>query len=667
MFKSCCGSLCVLCTCAALVPLAAGATISTESLLKEMANLERLTTLPDPPYTCRQFSSYYRESKSPDDPKGWFANADSGQFLREEDNGGRKEFVMMDIDGPGAIVRIWSANPDAAGTVRVYLDGDASPVIETPLKTLLGGTYPGLISPLAGEASRGWNLYFPIPYAKHCKVTADQKKFYYHINYRTYPSGTRVETLGRKDLESIAGKTKAVAEQLDSGLRRTQGSPKVDGFRETLAPGEEKIVASLDGARVIILLRMTLEAASIPVAARGVVMTIHFDGEETVATPVGDFFACAPGLIPYKSLPFINIADKNGRVFGQSAWWMPFSKRAEIRLKNDSGQEVKVEGTIASEAYKWSDRSLLFHAKWRIQRDIPTRPFIDWTHLECTGEGRFVGGHLHLINPTRTWWGEGDEKIYVDGETFPSTFGTGSEDYYGYAWGDPAPFMHAYHNQVHVDGPKTYGNVSNSRFHIFDDIPFTRSFKFDMENWDSVENVKITRAAVSYWYARPGGKDFFKPITADDVQYTEVPPYQVHRVAGVIEGESLKLKEKTAGDVRTQDLNEKFSGEKVLRWDAGKPGDKLTLVFESPKSGPQELVVHLAKASDFGQVQFYVNGQKAGPVIDAFSQRLSATDEISLGKFDLRRGENGITIEITGANPAAKNHFSVGLDYILIR
>jgi hypothetical protein len=390
----------------------------------------------------------------------------------------------------------------------------------------MDGTYPGLVKPLAGEASKGWNLYFPIPYARHCKVTADKHDFYYHINYRTYSAGTSVETFRREDLGRLADKTRAAAERLDGGLRSSQGVPRVEAFRETLAPGDEKTISRLNGPRTIVLLRMTLKAASIPAAARGVVMTIRFDGEETVATPVGDFFACAPALIPYKSFPFVNIEDTKGRTMGQSAWWMPFREGAEIRMKNDSGQQVKAEGSIASQAYEWNDRSLLFHAKWRIQRDIPARPFFDWTHLECTGEGRFVGGHLHLINSRKDWWGEGDEKIYVDGETFPSTFGTGSEDYYGYAWGNPASFTHAYHNQVHVDGPNTYGNISNSRFHIFDDIPFTRSFKFDMENWQWNENAKVTRAAVSYWYARPGGKDTFKPITGDDVRYTEVPPFR---------------------------------------------------------------------------------------------------------------------------------------------
>ena len=61
--------------------------------------------------------------------------------------------------------------------------------------------------------------------------------------------------------------------------------------------------------------------------------------------------------------------------------------------------------------------------------------------LRTQGRGRFCGVMLHVWNPRGGWWGEGDEKFFVDGEKFPSTFGTGSEDYFGYAWCDPHLFQ----------------------------------------------------------------------------------------------------------------------------------------------------------------------------------------------------------------------------------
>ena len=77
-----------------------------------------------------------------------------------------------------------------------------------------------------------------------------------------------------------------------------------------------------------------------------------------------------------------------------------------------------------------------FHAKWHRDAFLPreSERAIDWPFLKTEGAGRFVGLMLHVWNPRGAWWGEGDEKFFVDGEKFPSTIGTGSEDYFGYAW-----------------------------------------------------------------------------------------------------------------------------------------------------------------------------------------------------------------------------------------
>ena len=143
----------------------AGDPITLDSLLKEMTNREAIARFPDPAYTCKQFSSYDRKSTTPDDPKTWFANGDANKYLRVEDaktadGKTHKEWVMADMDGPGAIVRIWSANP--AGTLRIYLDNSDKPVIEAPMDDLLGGRWKVAV-PLSQECSKGWNLYLPDP------------------------------------------------------------------------------------------------------------------------------------------------------------------------------------------------------------------------------------------------------------------------------------------------------------------------------------------------------------------------------------------------------------------------------------------------------------------------------------------------------------------------
>src|SRR5262249_34722513 len=156
--------------------------------------------------------------------------------------------------------------------------------------------------------------------------------------------------------------------------------------------------------------------------------------------------------------------------------------------------------------------------------------------LTATGQGVFAGVAFSIANPVKAWWGEGDEKIYVDGETFPSHFGTGTEDYYGYAWSWPGTFQHAYHNQPRCDGPGNYGFTSVIRFHIMDRIPFTKSFKFDMELWHWTESCKVDMSVVAYWYARPGGTDKFAAIKPEDLVLPTLPPYTPPHVAGALEG-----------------------------------------------------------------------------------------------------------------------------------
>ena len=100
---------------------------------------------------------------------------------------------MADMQGPGAIVRIWSPNP--GGTLRIYSTAPHRPAIEAPMTDLLSGKHRFLPPPIAVGLSMGWNLYLPIPYAKSCKVTCDKGGQYYHVNYRTYPAGTAVTEL----------------------------------------------------------------------------------------------------------------------------------------------------------------------------------------------------------------------------------------------------------------------------------------------------------------------------------------------------------------------------------------------------------------------------------------------------------------------------------------
>lgn len=650
--------------------------VTTGTLLDDLTNLARLAEFPDPAYTCRQFSSYDRESTSPDDREKWFANRDFSQFLRQEQHGGRTEWVLMDADGPGAIVRIWSANPK--GTLRIYLDHDEAPALEAPLPALLAGEVPGLPSPLACVSSRGWNLYFPIPYAEHCKVTSDQDGFYYHVNYRTYPPKTPVVTFKRADVDELVTEIARAAEE----LARVHTCPLVELGKEIaskegreagqeLRPGDKTELgipqaltraAGRSQGEAIDEFCVLVSAADRLRALRQLVLTMEFDGEQTVACPLSDFFGAGPGVQPYHTLPMG--IDAQGLLW--SRWVMPYRKAARLVLHNQGDQVVRVRWALSTRDYDWTSRSLHFHADWRVGRDVPTRPFQDWNYLTARGRGVFVGAAFTLVNPSKIWWGEGDEKIYVDGEAFPSHFGTGTEDYFGYAWGSPERFNHAYHSQPQCDGPANYGRTAVNRWHILDRIPFRKDFRFDMELWHWWEGVLPEMSVVAYWYARPAAAGGGEPaLTPADLKLATIPPYVAARVAGALEGEELRIAERTA-TVEPQAIDG-CSNDTQLWWRDGQPGDKLTLVFGVAEAGRYQLRGRFLKARDYGIVQLAVDGTALGGPLDFYSDRLLVTDELPLGTLELSAGEHRLTVEIVGAHAEAEKRHMFGLDYVRLQ
>jgi len=645
-------------SCLAVLALAASAGASETSLrtlLDEMADLPRLTRLPDPWYTCRQFSSYDRASKSPE--QDWFANADAGHFLREETRPDRTEYVLMDAEGPGAIVRIWSANPK--GILRVYVDEDPEPVIEVPMADFLSGKVPYNPEPIAHVRSAGWNSYLPIPYAKWCKVTSDEKDFYYHVNYRTYPAGTNVKSFTPVQADELKPLVQDIAKKLNTP-RALAPDVTVRTKPVKLEPGKTELVATLSGpAAVAVLSVEDLQAPDPDAALRGVLLTMEFDGQPTVVAPLGDFFGTAPGRSPYESLP-MGVAE-NGRMW--SHWRMPFRKEARVSLTNHTDKPVSVAIGMAAEPYAWDDRSMYFHAKWRIEHDIPTRPFRDWNFVEIDGQGVFVGAAQYVANKVKTWWGEGDEKIYVDGETFPSHFGTGTEDYFGYAWCSPALFVHAYHNQPRCDGPGNYGHTAVNRWHVLDNIPFAQSFRFDMEIWHWTEDITMTVAAMTYWYARPGAKDRVASLAATDLRVPEMPPYVPPKVAGALEAEDFRIIA-SAGNVRPQEWTG-LSMEKHLWWTDNKPGDRLVLGFPVKEAGRYRVIARFLTAGDYGIAQLSINEQPAGEPVDLYNDGVKPGEERTLGTFVLKAGENTITVEIAGKNERSTNTL-FGLDYLLL-
>lgn len=648
--------------------------ISFQSLMQEMVHREASARFPSPAYTCKQFSSYDRASTSPEKRETWFANGDAGHYLRVEENAGRKEYVMMDAPGPGAVVRIWSANPN--GTLRVYLDGSEQPVIEAPMGDILTGKWRvgevEIGQPFGAARSRGTNLYLPIPYANSCKITSDAAGFYYQINYRTYPPGTVVKTFEIEDLRSGQSLLETVGKTLTQPFKASISLP--DPALRPLAPGAKRSLRR-NGQGAVEELVVRVKGENMPDALRSTVLEIKFDGKTTVWSPVGDFFGTGIGINPYSD--WWRTVEEDGTM--SCRWIMPYRRNMEAILHNLGTAAVEAGIEVRTRSFRWDDRTMHFYAVWRQQNPIPTRPMQDWNYVQVDGKGVLMGDTLSVVNPVPDWWGEGDEKIYVDGEAFPSHFGTGTEDYYGYAWCSPEPFQAPFHSQVRCDGHtkgNNWGHTTVSRVRTLDAVPFTSNLRFDMEVWHWAE-CEVGYAATTYLYGVPSITTN-RPPSPDEAARGALnppPPPPPYKIEGAIECEEMQVISKAEGMTFEPQAMQGFgrntwSNDTHLWGRANKIGDFGEVQFPVEGNEPVKLTLYATKSWDYGIVRFFVNGQQAGNDIDLYSGRdglCTNSGPIDLGTHAPVRGVITLRVEVVGQNPNAlgtKSFF--GLDCVVL-
>ncbi|MFH1942355.1 MAG: DUF2961 domain-containing protein, partial [bacterium] len=317
--------------------------IDVMSLLKEMVDFENLARRPEPFFKQAQASSYSRESHK--GGEAWFHNLDRGEYVRTEMNKGRKEHVLADVKGPGAMTRFWSANPTKENTTRFYFDGESEPRIEVPLSALFTGKTRPFGPDFSYISGTGGNLYFPIPYGRSLKITIEEKEkplsLYYEINYRTYSSEATVETFDLKNADSWEEVQIRVAHAFSlprTAITKTEAQRIIQ--QVTISPGKTYHLPAVQGEKAVYnwSARMLETEESLiwddPQRAhnayRFLLLEINFDGEKSVATPLGDFFGSAPGINAYENLFFT--VNKNGWM--TSRLLMPFKKSMSLSLTN---------------------------------------------------------------------------------------------------------------------------------------------------------------------------------------------------------------------------------------------------------------------------------------------------------------------------------------------
>lgn len=503
-------------------------TVTQANLLQEIISFRSLSQTPAVGYRSKQASSYDRRSVAEGQP-GWFANTDQNQYIRSEKTPNGQEEVMMEADGPGAVTRFWLTTQAKPGIIRFYLDHQPKPVIEIPGFDLvrapweLGPALLQLHSSYEASGKGGNTLYLPIPYQQHCKITfqftdsiSRKSPHYYQVNYRVYAPETKVTTFVLDDLV----KNKALIDAAENILLHPPKGAGKEVVKNTGIAAKKQVSFPLPKqSGAITQLSVQLQQQGKPADEkyyRSTWISIRFDGEETVDCPLGDFAGSGFGRHAVKS--WYRDMDANGKL--TSRWHMPYRKTAQVTIRNTSADHLDVTLHVTTVAQPFTDSTLYFHATYKQQDSVwdakwdydpaaviagnPKAP-IEWNLIKVKGKGVYAGNTLAVDNLMKTWYGEGDAKVYVDTASFPDEFGTGLEDYYNTSWAPVVLYQSPFANAPRADHESSFGHNTFTRTRNLDAIPFDKQFRYDLEmlSWDGgYANV----AATVYWYGAPGAK-----------------------------------------------------------------------------------------------------------------------------------------------------------------
>lgn len=432
-----------------------------------------------------------------------------------------------------------------------------------------------------------------------------------------------------------------------------------------IPPGETLVLAELEGPGTVNHIWNTI-ASNERGYSRLLVLRMYWDGEEkpSVECPIGDFFGIGHGIDkPFVSLPIKVSSDGRGR---NCYWPMPFAKSARITVTNEGKQPTNA-------FYYYIDWQKLpqlppntayFHAMYR--QEFPTVSGQNYLLADIEGRGQYVGTVLSVRQQTASWWGEGDDFFFIDGEAEPSLRGTGSEDYFCDGWGfrqQDGPFYGA----PLVEGMRAGDHTTVYRWHITDPVRFTKSLRVEIEHMgvtfnsdNSVRSGFEERSddfsSVAYWYqAEP-----HKPWPELPVGYARM----YFDYGSVIEAESLIPKSTaTEGPIEPQNIPG-ASGGSHLFWRPGDEGKSLSVPFDVVETSSCSLMILFTTSFDYGIYQVSLDDQPLGEPVDLYSSGISSIERF-FPPQPLTAGTHTLTFKNLGKNPASKGYF-FGVDGLLI-
>jgi len=415
---------------------------------------------------------------------------DHGFFLDVVEHAAGVDATLAEVHGKGMISWIWSANP--AGIIRLFVDDEAVPAVEMPFKDFLIGTFLPVAYPFSARTSLGYNLHFPILHEQYCKVIVrvDRKKdlasLYYQIAWDAVDPAQTVTRFSLEDLSKGDVVLNKLAESLlkPDDFNRTNELAVVD-----LPAGQLVELFSSEGEGTIT--HMVFQADNKAVLSQFQIVAF-WDGSEipNIDCPLYLLAGTSERMENVKNIP-IDVNDATATI----RWPMPY-KSARLAIRNNASESARLKYAIRT-----SSRSelLRFGGQYRMHAGLWTDRHNILTLASMHGSGRIVGCNLQVKSRTDKWWGEGDQLIYLNSFASPTWQGTGTEDYFGFAWCSTKAFHHPFRGQSSVREDSQERTSAMHRYHFLDRLPFHHLASFQTEAWGLSEGTMDYESLILYY------------------------------------------------------------------------------------------------------------------------------------------------------------------------
>ena len=491
------------------------------------------------PFHCFMASSYDREG----------GNYDWGNYRMVRGT----DATVFDVDGPGMIVRMWSANPQ--GKIRIFLDGGSDPVVNEDFENLLrrlpmsiGHGHLRRGSPefeaiVEAREPLGLTSYCIIPFNEGCRVVLSPiPDIYYQFNYLLWNESHKLPSFSPSMLKDNSKEYGRIKDSFcwssaPSDTLCTSGSI-------SLKAGEKATVFDMDGSFVIQEMSYTVPCFEDEMQKHHVLekllLRAYWDEDLTVKgsdiprrkpsikSPLAYFFMDYGLSGDYNTA----LISKNGTTY-TARFPMPVNKHGVIEIVNTSCFDLNgIKFQIRYQKTKDNADLHRFKAIYHLEDstfgpdlgnyrdDVMYMRNLDDTLnyplLRIWGDGHFVGCSFHVDNtetPYPRALGESDEAVFVDDNPDLTMWGTGNEDYVNDAWGFH-PVRGALSGGEHFED-----SFFGYRFHVSDPIPFQKKLAFTLEHGSS-NNCTAVYKSVAYFYLREEGKNVF---------VNGVPPRRMNR------------------------------------------------------------------------------------------------------------------------------------------